>query len=92
MADNKLTIKDLQKAMDDIKESAQPNKTIKTDWGWVETDSLGWPIKIGLNGKYANAVKEICELPSISIVHKDLKIESFDGIPMVVDSGKMGEE
>ena len=91
---NTLTLRDINKAIKACKGgSCIPIKRIEFDWGWIETDGVGIPSKIGLNKKTYNDLKEHfgsswLEFDTGTTIYKKGKITKLCGLK-VLKVGKM---
>lgn len=50
---------DIKKALSLINEEKPPNKKYKTEFGWIETDGDGFPIRITFTKPIQNLFKEL---------------------------------
>ena len=56
--EDKITLADIQEAIALVKKE-RPNETIEFFWGWLEVDSLGWPVRIKFKEEQIKEFKKI---------------------------------
>ncbi len=85
-----ITLEDIRKAIELIKEDTPPNKTREYFWGWLETDYIGNPITIKFKRNQIKELKKICgdnfrygRKTKYEPFTKNTKIESLWGIKVL---------
>ena len=83
----KITLREIQRGIKFIREIGIANKTGEFYWGWILTDSDGYPIKIKFKENQFEEIKRICketlELRAVSEELENPKLKTIFGLKII---------